>query len=135
VNGQGVPKDLSKAAALFRLAADQNNGEAQYNLGVMYSLGQGVEQSFEEAVKWYRRGAANNDTNSQYNLGASYYNGQGVPQDVVRTYLWWCVAAINGDKNANEDRETLEKKMTPESFAEGKKLFKQCKENNYKNCD
>lgn len=36
-----------------RKAADQGNGNAQFNLGFMYDLGRGMPQNYIEAVKWY----------------------------------------------------------------------------------
>ena len=40
-----------------RLAADQGDAGAQYNLGNMYANGEGVPQDDAEAVRWYRLGA------------------------------------------------------------------------------
>ncbi|MGV1098658.1 eIF2A-related protein [Thiovibrio sp. JS02] len=44
-------KDAAEAAKLYRQAAEKGNAEAQYRLGLMYSLGDGVAQSREEARK------------------------------------------------------------------------------------
>ena len=35
-HGEGVPKDFSEAARLFRKAAEQGHAYAQYRLGIMY---------------------------------------------------------------------------------------------------
>ena len=43
-----------EAVRLYRLAAEQGDANAQYNLGRMYDLGQGVARDHEEAVRWYR---------------------------------------------------------------------------------
>lgn len=40
--GEGVPKDLRKAAALYCEAAREGDAEAQYGLGWMYAMGRGV---------------------------------------------------------------------------------------------
>ena len=55
--GQGVPQDYAEAVKWYRLAAEQGDADAQYNLGVMYDNGQGVPQDYAEAVKWYRLAA------------------------------------------------------------------------------
>jgi len=41
-HGEGVPKDLAKAAALYCEAARDGDAEAQYSLGWMYANGRGV---------------------------------------------------------------------------------------------
>jgi TPR repeat protein len=52
-----VEQSYSKAAKWYRLAAEQGDADAQYNLGVCYDNGHGVEQSYTEAVKWYKKAA------------------------------------------------------------------------------
>ena len=42
-----------EAAFLFRKAAEQGDGDAQFNLGLMYAKGKGVPQDYVEAYKWY----------------------------------------------------------------------------------
>ena len=53
-NGQGVPQDDKEAIKLFRLAAQEGNAYAQFNLGSAYANGRGVPQDDKEAIKWYR---------------------------------------------------------------------------------
>ena len=55
--GQGVPQDYKTAVKWYRLAAEQGDADAQYNLGVMYDKGRGVPQDYKTAVKWYRLAA------------------------------------------------------------------------------
>ena len=43
-------KDYVTAAKLMRVAADQGNSVAQYELGVMYDEGRGVIQDYKEWV-------------------------------------------------------------------------------------
>ena len=64
-NGQGVTQDLTAAVNWCRLAAEQGNSNAQYNLGTMYRLGRGVTQNAAEAAKWYRIAAESENTNAQ----------------------------------------------------------------------
>ena len=40
-NGEGVPENDTKAIKWYRSAAEQGNGSAQFNLGLMYSKGEG----------------------------------------------------------------------------------------------
>jgi TPR repeat protein len=55
--GDGVPVDYSKAAELYRKAADQGHAIAQCNLGSMYANGLGVPEDEVEAVTWFRKSA------------------------------------------------------------------------------
>ena len=52
----------------YRLAAEQGDADAQYNLGWMYDEGQGVPQDNKEAVKWWRLSAEQRNERAQFNL-------------------------------------------------------------------
>ena len=49
INSQGVPQNYAEAVKWYRLAADQGDARAQFNLGFMYGTGQGVPQNYAEA--------------------------------------------------------------------------------------
>ncbi|MBQ9788390.1 MAG: sel1 repeat family protein [Lentisphaeria bacterium] len=55
--GDGVAKDLTKAAEWYRKAAEQGLAEAQYNLGLCFENGYGIAKDYTEAAKWYRMAA------------------------------------------------------------------------------
>jgi hypothetical protein len=65
--GKGVPQNHVEAAKWFRLAADQGNADAQYNLGVAYANGQGVPQNYAEAYVWSSLSAAQGNENAAKN--------------------------------------------------------------------
>ena len=48
----------SRAAALFRRAAEEGNPLAQYDLGYCYEHGIGVTVDLSEAIRWYKLSAA-----------------------------------------------------------------------------
>jgi len=50
--GQGVPQDYKTAVKWYRLAAEQGDADAQFNLGGMYGNGQGVIQDNVYAHMW-----------------------------------------------------------------------------------
>ena len=54
-NGQGVAQDYSAAMKWFRMAADQGDADAQFNLGIMYKNGKGVPQNTSEALRWLHK--------------------------------------------------------------------------------
>jgi TPR repeat protein len=83
-----VPQDEKEAVKWYRLAAEQGNAAAQYNLSLMYANGQGVPQDDKEAVKWTRMAAEQGYAAAQLSLGVMYANGQGVPQDEKEAAKW-----------------------------------------------
>ena len=63
--------DYAAALREIRPLAEQGHATAQFNLGLMYSLGQGVPQDSDEAVKWYRWAAGQRHAGAQEKLGAA----------------------------------------------------------------
>ena len=66
----------------YRLAADQRNPEALFNLGLCYGKGLGVEKDTKEAAHFYRLVAGQGYSQAQSNLGVHYENGVGVDKDI-----------------------------------------------------
>lgn len=91
--GEGVPQNYKEAAKWYRLAAEQGDAKAQYDLGFMYHKGQGVPQNYKEAAKWFRLAAEQGDAQAQYGLGFMYGLGQGVPEDYLLAYALSNLAA------------------------------------------
>ena len=87
-NGRSVPQDDAEAVRWYRLAAEQGNALAQFNLGVMYFAGRGVPQDHAEAVRWYRLGAEQGIAAAQFFLGVAYSLGRGIPQDYAEAVRW-----------------------------------------------
>ena len=50
-----VPQNLLEAAKWYRMAAEQNHRQSQYNLGMMYQSGHGVGEDANEANRWFER--------------------------------------------------------------------------------
>src|SRR5206468_794252 len=122
--GEGVEKNYAEAVKWYRKAAEQNNAEAQFKLGVCYANGQGMEKDNAEAVKWWRKSAEQDYADAQSNLGVGYANGQGVEQDYAEAYAWYDLAAST-QKPAATWRDDLEKKMSPQQIADAQKRTKE----------
>ena len=97
---RGVPQDDASAVRRYRLAAEQGNADAQFNLGTMYDNGQGVPQDYAEAVRLYRLAADQGNAIGQFNLGVMYEHGQGVPQDYAEALRWYRLSADQGYASA-----------------------------------
>ena len=132
--GRGVPQDTAEAAKWYRLAANQGDANAQYNLGATYENGRGVPQDYAEAVKWYRLAADQGLALAQYRLGVMYGTGQGVPQDYVQAHKWLNLAAARFAASETEKRDVAAKsrdlmasEMTPSQLAEAQRLAREWK--------
>ena len=53
-----MPQGNAEAVAWYRLAADQGQASAQFNLGVMYNSGDGVPQDDVSAHMWFNLAAS-----------------------------------------------------------------------------
>ena len=122
--GEGVPKDQVQAVSWYRKAAEQGLAEAQYVLGSRYADGKGVEKDFVQAVKWYRKASEQGYVLAQYNLGGCYANGEGVAKDQIEAYAYWNQGTV---EYARKKLAALEKQMTAEQIAAGKKRTKELK--------
>ena len=72
------PKSESELAEEWRVAAEQGDAEAQFNLGLLHYEGQVIEQNYGEAARLYGLAAAQGHKTAQFNLGVLYDEGHGV---------------------------------------------------------
>ena len=77
-------------------AAEPQDAEAQYKLGVKYAKGRGVPRDDEAAVKWFRLAAEQGYAAAQTYLGWMYEKGRGVPRDAEAAVKWYRLAAEQG---------------------------------------
>ncbi len=93
---------LTNASELdsLKVAAEQGDVEAQFNLGLKYDTGEGVPENNPEAVRWYRMAAEQGDATAQVRLGDMYYTGEGVLQNSPESVRWYRMAAEQGDATA-----------------------------------
>jgi len=61
---------------------------------------------------------------AQYNLGGCYANGEGVAKDQIEAYAYWNQGTV---EYARKKLAALEKQMTAEQIAAGKKRTKELK--------
>ena len=96
--GEGVDKDLKKAAFWYRKAADQGDKEGQYYLGCCYEEGIGVEKDDVQAFYWFKKSAEQGYADAEYGLGLCYSEGWGVAKDMNQAVYWYRRAAEHGDR-------------------------------------
>jgi TPR repeat protein len=77
--GEGVVKDLNRAAGLFKRACDAGGSGGCQDLGLMYSRGEGVAKNLNRAADLFKRACDAGGSGGCLNLGSMYSRGQGVP--------------------------------------------------------
>ncbi|MCX6909586.1 MAG: tetratricopeptide repeat protein [Verrucomicrobia bacterium] len=124
----GLAKDEVESAKWFRMAAEQNDAVAQYNLGWRYADGRGVPMDKAEAVKWYRKAAEQGHPDAQAHLGYCYYMGTGVEKDWAEAYKWEDLARAQGKHGLSKTViAKLEKMLSADQLAKGKQLSSEFK--------
>jgi uncharacterized protein len=63
-NGDGVPRDYTKARQWYEKAAAQGDAKAQLYLGMQYSFGQGGPVDLVQAYMWYSLAAGNGNAHA-----------------------------------------------------------------------
>ena len=64
-----------------------------------------------------------------------YANGEGVLQDNVTAHMWFNIAGANGAEFGRDNREKIERKMTPADISEAQKRARICMASNYTDCE
>ncbi len=80
----------------FRLAIQEENGEAMLNLGALYYTGRLGEQNFAKAVEYYKMAYDHGEWIACENLGYCYYYGRSVEADYARAYHYFVKTALQG---------------------------------------
>lgn len=79
-----VRRDINKAAAWYRRAAENGNAAAQNMLGVLLSSGYGVTKNDKEAIFWTKKAIRAGDETAAFNL-AMIYRDQ---ENYKRAFHW-----------------------------------------------
>lgn len=98
--GRGTKRDLPKAFALFKRAADAGDPAAQESAAYMLQEGIGVNKNLKEAFELYKKSALAGNAAAQMNLGTMYREGQGTKKDYQEALKWTRKAAAQGSSRA-----------------------------------
>ena len=79
------------------MGAENDDPEAQANLGTMLSIGLGTPINYQEALKWTRLSALKGYAAAQSNLGVMYLEGHGVKRNLNRAAKWLHKAEAQGN--------------------------------------
>ena len=75
--------DPKAAMQWFRLAANQDHDNAQFELGEIYRQGKDIPpgENYVEAAIWYLLAAERGNVLAQAQIGEMFFNGDGVQED------------------------------------------------------
>src|SRR5262249_14411888 len=78
-------------------AANGDDADAMYDLGVKYNAHAGVEFDLDKAREWLEKAAAKGHAEAKDLLGSFYFGGEGPGLDIDE---WYKKAAAKGDADA-----------------------------------
>jgi len=94
-DGNGIPKNDKEAVQWFRKAAEQDDRDAQWALGVMLrDGGVGIQKNPQEAAEWFRKALASRDPakwwhpTKQLEFGIMLRDGNGIPKNDKEATEW-----------------------------------------------
>ncbi|MBE9606937.1 sel1 repeat family protein [Acetobacteraceae bacterium H6797] len=94
---EGIEPDPTRAAALYRRAAEQGDALAQDMLSWMLLEGEIIPPDHEEARRWAEAAAEGGVAASMTRMGMLYHHAMGVERDVAEAARWWRMGALAGD--------------------------------------
>lgn len=80
--GEHLEKNVDEGIRWLTLAAENNNGRAQYEMGKLYFFDKGIfERDDAKAYMWFKRSADNNYPYAGHYVAQCHIAGAGVPED------------------------------------------------------
>lgn len=94
--------DRDKAFYWFNLAAEQNNSDAQFYLGVLYHNGDNeTPPDYAKAINWYEKAANQGQLQAQVNCANIYQFGPEAFRNIDKATFWLTKAAEQNDPIAH----------------------------------
>lgn len=122
VEGDGVPKDIKRAAALFEQAAKGGVANGWFRLGKIHHDGLNGAPDYAKALDYFTTAARAGVAEAQHNIGAMLVSARGVKRDYVEGLAWLIVAKKTGaQSNADEQvRRRLARRPSDIAAAEAR---------------
>lgn len=115
INGKGTKVNIMEAVKWLEKSAQQNNPDAYYQLGYIYSL---EEHSFADIAKsneyykcaligYEKAEDENSNATAEYRIGLIHLNGLGVDKNIDKALSWFEKSTINGNHLASYKLATI----------------------------
>lgn len=102
IDGDGVPRDLARAATLLEQAGKGGLPGAWFRLGKIYHDGLNGTPDYAKALEYFTLAARGGVAEAQHNIGAMLVSARGLKRDYVEGLAWLIVAKKTG---ASSDAE------------------------------
>lgn len=126
--GIGVERDMITAREWWEKAAQADEPDAQYALGLLNSYNgfDGGQQDFKKAAIWFAHAAKHKLAWAQFSLGYLFATGKIGEPDLAAAREWYQKAADGGNEYAQLNLGLLLQQETdnPESLATAAKLYR-----------
>ena len=84
----------------LKRAAQQEDVEGMFNLGIAHLKGEGTERSPEDGALWLQKAAERGHADAQFRLAMCFANGEGVSENPEGVERWLLKAVKQGHKQA-----------------------------------
>ena len=105
--GQGGPKDNSKAKSYYERAAQQGHIGALNALGMAARDGEFEAKDLNKAYNYFEQAAKKGNHLGLYEIGAMYEAGQPIPRDMIKAHLYYNLASARQNPQALEALQRL----------------------------
>jgi len=123
----------ARMAELWRKAVEENDVDAQIDLGVCYQAGDGVERDMAKSAEWFRKAAEQGHAVAQMLVAQNYSMGLGVNRDMAESAKWYRKAAEQGVASAqfNLGKYFFEGTGVKKDYEEAVKWWRKAAEQDY----
>ena len=94
--GQGASADPTRAAALFKQAADQKHPGAELEYGIMAFNGEGTPRDEAAAARYFQLAALQGNPVAANRLARLYAAGRGIEKNLLEASRWHILARAKG---------------------------------------
>ena len=96
IEGDGVPKDIKQAEALFERAAKSGAANGWFRLGKIFHDGLDGPPDYAKALEYFTLAARGGVSEAQHNIGAMLVSARGVKRNYIEGLAWLIVAKKSG---------------------------------------
>ncbi len=120
LKGQSGTSNYAEALGLCERAATSHYAPGAACMGELYLGGLGIDQNFPMAAKWFGEAASSGNALAMLRLGQMHWKGEGLKQDKTAAYEFIYLAATSDLQEAKQEKERLEKELTPKELGKAK---------------
>lgn len=98
----------------FAKAAEQQNSQGEYSLGVLHLEGSGTSKDEAEAIRWFEKAASRWNLDAMNNLFVLHYRQRQTGDHLAQAYMWAVLAASAGHASSQNNLAPIKAQLTAE---------------------